>query len=308
MENEQTRIEALEARVAELEATVASLVTQAPPDLRRLSSLAPPTPPPTAPPVAPPPLVGAQPVSQPPPPTGLPVGVPAPPPAPPAPNRNVELDSEVALKWGGVGLVVLAVGFAVNTAIQRGWIGPELQLLGALAISLGLIGTGLRLKPTRPSWTHTLCSGGVAALFATFGSDLFVDLANTDLAYGLTFIVLLGSLVLAREAESEWVAVVGVPGALTGWFVIGELDVPFVPSVVAFVVGFGVVLILAIERSWFGLRFLTLFVGLGLTLVMALAGDGDAQTTVTLVAGGVVFVALLAIPSMGDTEDSGTFV
>ena len=66
------------------------------------------------------------------------------------------LDSETALKWGGVGLVVLAVGFAVSTAVSRGWVGPQLQLAGAAVLSAGLVWVGLRLRSKRAGWTHAL--------------------------------------------------------------------------------------------------------------------------------------------------------
>ena len=97
---------------------------------------------------------------------------------------DLVVDSETVLKWGGVALVVLAVGFAVSTAISRNWIGPELQLVGALAVGFALIGAGLRLRSTRPGWTprpllgrrRSLCSRPLA-------SDLFVDQANTDIAF-----------------------------------------------------------------------------------------------------------------------------
>ena len=48
----------------------------------------------------------------------------------------------------------MAVGFAVSTAISRELIGPELQLVGALLVSFGLIGAGLRLQATRTPWTQ----------------------------------------------------------------------------------------------------------------------------------------------------------
>ncbi|MEO0492105.1 MAG: DUF2339 domain-containing protein [Actinomycetota bacterium] len=290
MENEQSRIEALEARVAELEATVASLASTGT-DARRLSALAPPPPPLTTPPSA----------TQPPPPTGQPVGAP-PETAPAPPTRDWELDSETALTWGGVGLVVLAVGFAVNTAIQRGWIGPELQLLGALAIAGGLIGTGLHLRMTRPPWTHTLCSGGVAALFATFASNLFVDLTSTDAAHVLTVLVLIGAVALARFAPSEWVAIVGVLGGLVGWLSISDGEGPFIESGAAFVVGFIVVMAVAVERDWFALRLLAQALALPIVLAFATAAEGDAEIAATLVAAGLVALALFAAPSLGPVD------
>ena len=50
---------------------------------------------------------------------------------------------EPLLKWSGLVLMFLSALFLVSTAIQRGWIGPELQLLGAAAIGVSLIAGGL---------------------------------------------------------------------------------------------------------------------------------------------------------------------
>ena len=150
---------------------------------------------------------------------------------PPAPTRaTLSIDSEVLLKWGGVGLVVLAVGFGVSTAIQRGWIGPLLQLAGALVLAFGLIGLGIRLESTRRAWTHALCSGGVASLFVIFASDLFLDQTNTDVAFTLTFVSGLVGVGVARLVRSEWVGIVTLLAGVIGWLVIGEGQPPFMDS------------------------------------------------------------------------------
>jgi hypothetical protein len=58
---------------------------------------------------------------------------------------------EALLRWVGIALVVLAAAFLVSTAINRGWISPELQLLGAAMIGAGLLGASLWLSPRRPA-------------------------------------------------------------------------------------------------------------------------------------------------------------
>ncbi len=59
---------------------------------------------------------------------------------------------EQLLKWSGLVLMFLSALFLVSTAIKRGWIGPELQLLGAGAIGAGLIGGGLVMGQRRAGW------------------------------------------------------------------------------------------------------------------------------------------------------------
>ena len=83
MSDADERLAGLEARIAAIEAAIKELREQRAP--------------------ASPPLPVA---AQPPPPTGSPIVVDR----PPAPTRAaLRIDSEVLLKWGGVGLVVLAV-------------------------------------------------------------------------------------------------------------------------------------------------------------------------------------------------------
>lgn len=280
MNDPEHRIQALEDRIAALESVIETL--------RPSSSTLPP--PPTAEP-------------QPPPPTGPPVAMHQPTaPATSTPHRSPALtvDSETLLKWGGVGLVVLAVGFGVSTAIQRGWIGPTLQLIGALALALGLIGLGIRVEPVRRGWAHALCSGGVAALFVTFASDLFLDQANTDVAYSLTFISGLLGLAVARRIDSEWVGAVTLLGGLIGWLVIGEGEPPFTESGAALVAALVVLTAVGVERQWFGLRSLTHAVGMGCAVALAVSAETGFEHTAALVAAALVALGLAVVPSLGD--------
>jgi len=274
MSDADERLEALEARIAAIEAAIEGLREQ------RAEG--------------PPPLPAA---AQPPPPTGPPVVTDRP---QAATRPALTLDSEVLLKWGGVGLVVLAVGFGVSTAIQRGWIGPLLQLAGALVLALGLIGLGIRLEPVRRAWTHALCSGGVASLFVIFASDLFLDQANTDIGFTLTFLSGLVGVGVARFVRSEWVGIVTLLAGVIGWLVIGEGQPPFIESGAVFVAALVVATAVAIERQWFGLRTVTALVGFGGGLALATAADTDVEYTAAMVAAGLVAVILLVVPSLGD--------
>ena len=274
MSDADERLEALEARIAAIEAAIEGLREQ------RAEG--------------PPPLPAA---AQPPPPTGPPVVTDRP---QAATRPALTLDSEVLLKWGGVGLVVLAVGFGVSTAIQRGWIGPLLQLAGALVLALGLIGLGIRLEPVRRAWTHALCSGGVASLFVIFASDLFLDQANTDIGFTLTFLSGLVGVGVARFVRSEWVGIVTLLAGVIGWLVIGEGQPPFIESGAVFVAALVVATAVAIERQWFGLRTVTALVGFGGGLALATAADTNVEYTAAMVAAGLVAVILLVVPSLGD--------
>ena len=213
----------------------------------------------------------------------------------------VRVDSETVLKWGGVGLVVLAVGFAVSTAISRDWIGPEMQLAGALLVSAAFIGAGLRLRPTRPAWTHALCSGGVLAFFTTFASDLFLDRANETIAFAATAVIGAGGLALARTIRSEWVAAATLLGGSIGWAVIAGSgdDLRFVTTTVWYVALVGATIALAIERGWFAVR--PAAHAIGMISLLALSGEvsGNGESTLLAVATVMVAGSLFVVPSIG---------
>lgn len=216
--------------------------------------------------------------------------------------HDLNLDSETVLKWGGVALVVLAVGFAVSTAISRGWIGPELQLAGAVVLSLVLIAVGLHLRPTRLPWAHALSSGGIAALFTTAASNLFIDQMSTDAAFVATAIVGVGGFVLARVVPSEWVGLVALSGGVIAWLVIGEAEPPFAATAGCLALAVAIALGSALDREWFGLRLLAQIVGLGGSVWLAAVADTGGEQVWTLVIAGAVAVSLLWVPSLGDLE------
>ncbi len=209
-------------------------------------------------------------------------------------------DSEIALKWGGVGLVVLAVGFAVSTAISRGWIGPELQLAGALAVSLALIVTGARLRPTRPTWTHALCTGGVLALFTTFASDLFLDQANDNVAFAATAASAAIGIALARHVVSQWVATATVVGGAIAWTVIADGEPPFVATVSLIVVGAAAAIVLSVEQAWHASRLVAHAVAMLEILAMAAESDHGRHHVLVLAAAALVAASLVRLPSLGD--------
>lgn len=252
---------------------------------------------------------------------GVPVGTAVPQPPPPridqrivsgpirtpeptvAPRRPaVVWEAETILKWVGIGLVVLAVGFALSTAISRGWIGPELQLAGAVAFSASLIGAGLRLHATRPAWTHALCSGGLLALFTTFASNLFLDQASTSVAYGLTLATAGSGIVLAVRVRSQWVLSATAVGSIVAWAVIGEGEPPVAVSAAILVTGVAAVLFVAERRQWYAVR-LTAHAALLLsTVLLAAIAESTADQIAVLVAGLLALASLSWLPSRGSLE------
>lgn len=215
-------------------------------------------------------------------------------------RADFEFDSEAVLKWGGVGLVVLAVGFALSTAISRGWIGPELQLVGALVVAAGLIGSGLRLRTSRPAWTHALCSGGVLALFTTVASSLFLDQFNDDASLICIVAIGLGACVLSRLIPSEWLAGAALLGGLTAWFVVADGNLPVMTSSIWVAVLIATATALCVEQGWFTVRLVAGAAGLIVILVLADERHDTAEQVAVLVAAALLYCSFVRVPSIGD--------
>lgn len=267
----EARVDALEAEVVDLRESAGLAVSTLPP---------PPLPPPSGAPLSPPPEISAW----------------------PGEPRPLLVESETLLKWGGVALVVLAVGFAVSTAISRGWIGPELQLAGAVGVSLALIAAGLHLRETRPPWTHALCVGGVLGLFTTAASDLFLDQANDDVGFAFTVVAGVGGFGLAWFARSEWVVSAVLLGGTVGWLVISDhaTETDFQPTLgwIAFLVAG--TLLLSVDQGWFAARVVAHSVGLIAALGLAEELELDSERTTLLLAAAALAASLAWVPSIGD--------
>lgn len=122
----------------------------------------------------------------PPPPTGAP---PPPPPVPPwagpvaKPAFDFDVTPERFVRWAGLVLVALAAIFLVSTAIERGWIGPELQLAGATAAGLGLLAAAFRLRDHGPGWPTSLGIAGATVLaFCATATHTWLDLVPAPAA------------------------------------------------------------------------------------------------------------------------------
>ena len=278
------RLDAIEARVARLEAELAELRGPTPHSLLAASEHQPPPPSPDAR------VVVIEPTT--------------PAPRPPTQSRPpIAVESETVLKWVGIALVVLAVGFAVSTAITRGWIGPELQLAGAVAFSIALIAVGIRLRATRMPWTHALCAGGIAALDTTFASNLFVDQTSTDAALIALAAVVVAGCAVARFVPSEWAAVASVAAGSVGWFVVADGSPPF-PATWAFTVALAsMAVLLSLDRGWFALRLLGHVTALILVLALAADADTGSRQSAVVVAVLATFLSLARVPSIGDGDD-----
>ncbi len=145
---------------------------------------------------------------------------PPPPPPPPPPLQSTgegrrrpdtknwdSVGTESLLKWTGVGLVVAASAFLVNTAISRGWVQPIHQLLLAIAIGLALAWTAVDWRKTRPRWSQAAAVGSVMVLAVSAGAaNRWLNLIDVPPALLASIAVAGFGLFLARRVERASVA------------------------------------------------------------------------------------------------------
>ncbi len=208
---------------------------------------------------------------------------------------------EEAFTWGGVALVVLAVGFAASTAISKGWVGPILQLIGAVALSLFLIVVGLRFRARRPRWSTALASGGVAGLYATFASSLFFQQTNDVTSYVMVSVVAVLALLLMYRARLEWLAVVIVGGGAVAYLVVDHWEQSDLRTVIGLVALVGLARGVAAIRRWTVAR--VVVHGLGLLIMVIAAGQADAWSVrVVVVLGALGVMASLVTVAPVDPQ------
>jgi uncharacterized membrane protein len=214
---------------------------------------------------------------------------PALPESPRTPGFVESLTTEVVLKWAGLVLVFLAAAFLVSTAIDRGWIGPELQLAGVIGLGLLMIGAGLRVPDQWRGWASSLVAVGIAILYiSAVASHEWLELVWLGVATIASIVVTLVSIWLARTCNSLLVAIVGylggivIPGSMDAAdeYGIGVGSAYLLVLAIAF-------LLLHIERSW---PVLYIVVGI-LSMLVGFA----ATTEHELVGVGQVMLVLLAL-------------
>lgn len=195
----------VEAAIADLTTRIDLLESNLDGRISTLERLLPPTPGLSAPPPVPPP----------------PRSTDAVPPRRPAPGRpdrarqNRAFELEDVLRIVGVLLVGLAAVFLVSTAISRGWIGPELQLLGATLIGFGLLGGAVHLAAERRAWGTTFGIGGSAVVTICAGAAYaWLELVGPVPALVLVTAASAISVAVAIRIKSELVAIAATAAML----------------------------------------------------------------------------------------------
>lgn len=125
------------------------------------------------------------------------------------------LHSDFWLNKIGLGLLLLALAFLFNYAVDQGWLTPAVRLSIGLLLGTGLIGVGYRIHPKRPNFGQLLLGGGVAAYYITgFAAFQLYELVPYWPAFGFMGGVTLLAFVLSQRQKAASLSLVGGLGGL----------------------------------------------------------------------------------------------
>ena len=288
------RLDDLDARMRTLEAAMPAAGALVAPPLATTTAA---MPPPPAPPVGEwpqiaPPDAGDEPVSA----TAAPATAAS---ATAVPATSVS--SEAMLKWAGVGLVVLAAVFFVSTAIQRGWIGPKIQLAIAFAGGLALLAAAEWFRTRRSSWSLAFAHGGIVTLGLVSAVGVTgLDLYSTSIAAILIAGVIAASIAVAAHLDRASVASTGAGVGIFAPLLAGvPFDFPPQHSAVWVAVLAVIFTAVAVERGWVSLRISVIVVTAIPTMaaVFDIADEDDGRAALAI--GGVVVVSVIVAYLIG---------
>ena len=260
-----------------------------------------------APHLAPPPPPGAVPTGAPPPFSSAPPGPPTGPQVSALSANPFEWGIESVLRWAGVALVTLAGIFLVSTAVTRGWIGPELQLLGAALGGAILLGAAVRLADVRRPWALALGCGGSTVLIASaLATHEWLDVVGPGPAIALAVLAVLCSVAVALHTRLEGVALVaGVVGMIAPFDTLDTFgDEAILSWVAAFVLGSSAI---GLSYRWPGLRLITGWLGAFVLMVYALNEDAyGLLRSMGLVGTAVIGTTLWLAPTVAERLGTST--
>lgn len=129
-------------------------------------------------------------------------------------NREFLAASNWLIRFGML-VLVLGLGFFVKYSIDRGWLGPEVRILGTTILGLGMYAAGIRFWHTKMNLLgQALMAGSACVLyFSAFGATELYHLIPRGMGFNWCLAVTLLLVVTALRWNSRLVAVLGTLGA-----------------------------------------------------------------------------------------------
>ncbi|MGH9840630.1 MAG: DUF2339 domain-containing protein, partial [Blastocatellia bacterium] len=114
----------------------------------------------------------------------------------------------------GIVAIILGVGYFLREAFRRGWIGPHGRVLTGVALGVGLLLAGERLRGRGyRNYAQSLSGGGIAILYlAFFAAFARYGLIGQLPAFALMTMVTATSVLLAARTDALPIAILGLIG------------------------------------------------------------------------------------------------
>jgi len=173
-------------------------------------------------------------------PAAAPVVTRAPVPQPPAPAVGRSSDARAPAlgteQWfgqrgllaAGVFLLILAAGYFLKLAFDRGWISPLLRCLGGGVFGLGVAAVGWRVhqRGLRTYGAALIGTGAAIAYLAVWAAVRLYDLLPDPVGLGAMAVLSVATFALARVINVEALAASAVLGAFLAPLVLGPIGNP----------------------------------------------------------------------------------
>ena len=129
-------------------------------------------------------------------------------------NREFLAASNWLIRFGML-VLVLGLGFFVKYSIDRGWMEPEIRILGTTLLGLGMYAAGIRVWHTKMNLLgQALMAGSACVLyFSAFGATGLYHLIPREMGFGWCIAITLLLVITALRWNSRLVGVLGTLGA-----------------------------------------------------------------------------------------------
>ncbi|MEM7115752.1 MAG: DUF2339 domain-containing protein [Chloroflexota bacterium] len=131
--------------------------------------------------------------------------------------------SEFWLNKVGIGLLLLALAFLFNYAVEQGWLTPAVRVGIGLLLGTGLLVFGYRLRAERPSFSQVLTGGGVAAYYISgFAAFQLYELIPYIAAFVFMILVTLLAFAISLRQNEAMLSLIGGLGGLATPFLLNN--------------------------------------------------------------------------------------
>ena len=131
-------------------------------------------------------------------------------------KARADLEARIGGNWFnriGIIAVALGVGFFLKYAFDNKWIGPWGRVMIGIAIGLGFLIGGERLRPRYHNYAYGLTGGGILILYLSFfGAYRFLELLQPVPAFICMALVTATASLLAARYNALPIAVLGLIG------------------------------------------------------------------------------------------------